>query len=99
MELLKIKPWGPKRLREIIRQIVEAINARTPKEGFGTRAKENPDGVMIHAEVGASGSLEAQVDEKITGSSGTASIVYGSLNGQPAKFNLIQSAPPELVVS
>lgn len=93
MDLLKIKPWGPPRLRAIIDELVDAINRRTPKEGFGTRADEKADGVMVHAELGASGSAEAvPEDGNVTG--GTPAALVGALNGQPATYHLLQSAPP-----
>lgn len=98
MKLLKLTLRGPKWLQNTFRQIEAAVNERTPQAGFGNKASENKDGVMIHAEAGASGSLNA-TPETIggTGASGTASNIYGSLNGQPAVFHLSQTADPELV--
>jgi hypothetical protein len=94
MEIFKIKPWGPKKLREIFKSIETAINKRAPIPGLGIDADEQPDGVQIHAksEVGASG--EAQVDSSGGGASGTTVDLFGALNGQPAVFHLLQSSPP-----
>jgi hypothetical protein len=92
METFKIPPWGPKKLREIFKSIAAAINARTPLPGLGIDHDEQPDGVQIHAKssVGAQGSAEAQ--GAIGG--GTTIDIYGYLNGAPAVFHLLQSAPP-----
>lgn len=97
MDLLKIKPWGPKPLRKILEQLQNAINERTPKEGFGTRIKEHKDGVQIHAEVGASGGAEALAEPEGVPSSGTPRDVYGAFNGEPAVFHLLESSPPDPV--
>lgn len=94
MDPLKIPRWGPKPVRKIWDLIEVAVNARTPKEGLGTKVKENKDGVQVSAEVGASAGLEASLEPEGAGSSGTPVDLYGAFNGAPAIFHLLQSSEP-----
>jgi hypothetical protein len=86
-----IQPWGPKKLREIFKSIVDAINARTPIEGLGVNVEEHPEGLQIHAEIGAAGAADGGTPG---GSGGGPVDLYGALSGAPAVFHLLQSSPP-----
>lgn len=100
MKLFKLDSnFGPPKLRKIHKLFVDAINSRTPKEGFGIKLRENEDGCQISV---ASETQKQQDSAETTdsgggSSGGTASDIYGSLNGQPAVFHLSQTANPQLV--
>lgn len=96
------KDYGPKPLRKIHQELVKAINERTPLEGLGgVKIEQVEDGRRISFDVKKKDSaIEAGAIEAGGGSGGgggTASDIYGSLNGQPAVFHLSQTADPELV--
>lgn len=86
-----LKPWGPKPLRERITQLQNEVDARTPIPGLGINVTDDK-GKKIStkaADAAAPGAMAAT-----GGSSGTSVDVYGSLNGAPAVFHLLQSADP-----
>lgn len=95
IEPLKIEPWGPKKLRKIFEDIVKAVNTRTPLKGLGTEVDERPDGVEIDtSEAKAAAAVAAKLAASGGGGFSTHVDIYGSFNGQPAIFHLVQTAPP-----
>lgn len=93
MRIFEVTKWGPKKLREILEQIQNAINDRTPTAGIGIECDESENGIQINLSAAQTGTPE---DSKGgTGvSSGTAVDIYGALNGFPALYHLLQSSPP-----
>lgn len=80
-------------LRKLVSTIIGAINARTPKEGFGISIEDKPDGEEISVNVSElADALSASSGGAI--SSGTPVNVYGAFNGAPATFHLLQSSAP-----
>lgn len=83
----------PPFLRKLVKSIVDGINQRAPIEGFGIEISEEPDGRRVELR------QPKAVDDATGGSgnpssSGTTVNVYGSLNGAPATYHLLQSSAP-----
>lgn len=94
IDQLKIKPWGPARLRQIVKDIQNAINARTPVKGLGIEIDEQPTGAQIST---SDSQPSASDDTEISGgggSGGTPGDIEGALNGAPATYHILQSRPP-----
>lgn len=94
------KNFGPPKLRKVLQSLADAINARQPIEGLGIRISEVPDGRRISLSDQAKEERGEREDDRRGGGGGgdgEASEIYGALNGQPAIFHLLQSAPPDLV--
>lgn len=88
---LKIPKWGPKKLRAIFEKIEAAVNATTPKAGFGIEITEEENGIYISLtdEAATSAGLTGE------GGGGGASVdLYGARNGAAAVFHLLQSGAP-----
>lgn len=82
-------------MRKIIQDLIDAINARTPREGIGISIKEYPDGAVIAQSGGAlTGTVGGAAKKKGAGTSGTPVDFYGAFNGAPAIFHLLQSSDP-----
>lgn len=79
IERLKIKPWGPPVLREIIGELQDAINERTPAKGLGIKLDEQPTGFQISTNEAQSPSDEninsARVTDSGQASSGTYAVI------------------------
>lgn len=84
--------WGPPRLRAIFKSIEDAINLRTPLPSESSDVNEKPDGMEIIQK--AWGTPGSDGDVAGGGGGGTASNLYGALNGAPATFHLLQSSAP-----
>lgn len=93
MKVLELTKWGPPRLREIIGEIQNAINNRTPVAGLGLDCDECENGVQISLE-----NVKGTPDDTKSGagapSGGTTVNIVGALNGAPATYHLLQSSPP-----
>jgi hypothetical protein len=50
MATFKLKPWGPKRLRDLFEAVTDEINRRTPVKGIGIGIDETPTGYQISVE-------------------------------------------------
>lgn len=87
----KIPKWGPRRLREILQLIEDAINVRTPKAGFGVTTSREPDGTLIHYQEAINAGIAANDSG---GNSGSPIALYGANSGAPALFHLLQSSAP-----
>lgn len=80
-------------LRKLIATIIGAINARTPKAGFGISIEDKPDGEEISVNV-------SELSDALSGSSGgaigsgTPVDIYGAFNGAPATYHLLESSAP-----
>jgi hypothetical protein len=95
IDRLKIKPWGPPVFREIIGELQDAINERTPVPGFGINVDEREDGFQISTKLAQP--PQTVKDPQGTGggsASGTAGDIEGALNGAPATFHFLQGSPP-----
>jgi hypothetical protein len=89
------KKWGPKKLRDIFKEVEEAINLRCPRADCGITVTEDPDGLLIGADTSANSSSTQSGGGG--SAAGTSADIYGALNGQGALYHLVQSAPPTVL--
>lgn len=85
-----VAKWGPKKLREILESIQNAINDRAPKAGLGIDVDAQPDGAQISSQGAQLGGGTG--DSAVGG--GTSQDVYGAFNGAPAVFHLLRTRAP-----
>lgn len=95
IDQIKIKPWGPPVLREIIGELQDAINERTPLPGMGIKFDEREDGVQISTTLAQPPAVVKDPQGSGGGGSSGANVdLYGALNGAPAIFHLVQTSAP-----
>lgn len=95
IKLVELPAWGPKKLREIILNIQNAINERTPIASETIELEQRPDGTQFCVKEATGTSAGEEGASGGGGSSGTTIDIYGSFNGDPAIFHLKQSSPPD----
>lgn len=91
---IELTKWGPPKLREIIGEIEKAINESTPLPGLGIEVDVNPGGTQIHTKDAEQNQKSPAQQQASGGGSGTSVDLYGALNGAPADYHLVQTAPP-----
>lgn len=82
---------GWKKLKDILEEIQNAINERTPLASDTIDLDEKGNGLQICVKENTSSSEE---QEGSNGGSGTQVAIYGARDGAPAIFHLLQSSAP-----
>lgn len=95
MARFSLPNFGPPKLRKIHEAIAAKINQIIPLPGIGIDVDQKPDGLQISARAQVSPD-KGKTGATIGGgsSSGTPVDIYGSLNGAPAVFHLLQTSAP-----
>lgn len=92
MQAVKITRWGPGKLQEIVKQLQDGINARTPLESKTISLEERPDGIRICLKDSETDGDEIENSVAGGGSNGTPVDIYGAVSGVPSVFHLFQSS-------
>lgn len=83
-------------VRPIVDALIAQINAITPKAGLGIDIDESAEGTTISTKTNPPAGGDAGNNSAEGGGTvGDTEDIYGALNGQPAIFHVVVSAPAE----